>query len=252
MEAKLTANLDRAAQVTYALGSEKLHELVVEKNGTLDPSGVKEALKIVEGMMIEKEEIEIESFDVPWDLKRYIDWAEEELGMDEVAANIWLGEHLVPQRGIDFVTRKPTKHWTWRGDLILDNKQGLKHFPPPIALITGSLSMVKCPNVMLPKYLTINGNLNLRESRIDYLPTGLIVENDLDVSKISMLTIGNRVRIGQNGTSTVDFSFTPVVNISDDIELHVNQIFGVYGNSKLTIRINELVQSGNISFNSLS
>ncbi len=195
MEKSLAIDLSQSAQQTYAEGSLRLHELVVEKNGKLDPEGVKKALKIVEGMTgFDEKEKKSE-----WDMKRFYRWAQEELGMNREDAVAWV--HLHVQLNIDMDEQE--EFIIFEGDLDLRNKPNLKTFPP-FKMILGNVNLMHSGNHLLPEGLKINGDLNMVGSSIQELPRDLRVRDSFFADRSSLRKIGEDSFFGPTGLKEED------------------------------------------------
>ncbi len=176
---KLTANLDHAAQVTYASGSEKLHELVVEKNGKLDPEGVSEALKIVEGMLPSNETgYDFGNGKYDWSDERLLEWIKQEVG----------GEGFHDFHG---VLGKPKLFYG--RSLYLNGAQALNVTElPPGLIVSGDLNLNDCINLkVIRSGLSVSGNLDLVGTRLN--PTD--ISPDIKVTERVMIS-ANRQDLG--------------------------------------------------------
>ncbi len=198
-EKPLTINMSKSAQQTYSDGSLRLHELVVEKNGKLDPEGVKVALKIVEGMTGSPEKKE----KLEWDMRRFYRWAQEELEMDRKDAVAWVHLHVQLSADLNDEKEEPNDFLFFDGDLNLEDKPKLKTFPP-FKMIKGNLRLNRSENLKLPEGLDIRGDLVMIDSKIQALPRLLQVMNGFYCEGSHLKKIGDDSSFGPTGLKKID------------------------------------------------
>ncbi len=158
MEKPLAVDMSQLAQQTYAEGSLRLHELVVEKNGKLDPDGVKKALKIVEGMTPRDEEIvEVEN-DLPHDFgSPEYSWTPEQL-------KAWVISNLQ----IDPAT---ADKFIEKAFLYNKNTKLMTFFP---SLMGKSDTLVRLPNGMI-----FSSSVSINNAKLKMIPAGIRVRGAL-------------------------------------------------------------------------
>ncbi len=175
-EKALAIDMTQSAQQTYAEGSFRLHELVIEKKGRLDPDGVKKALQIVEEMMptVEKRDFGDGTYD--WDSDELVDWVTKEL--------IFLPSYDFENTRLHIFNTIP---------------------------LTG---VEKSRITKIPGGMDIDGSLNLNGCvNLKIIPAGVVIIDSLYLQRVKLkpedissdIKVGNAVYIDRNRDDLINF-----------------------------------------------